>query len=97
MQHTKFTIITFITITLWGGPLIAEYYRWIDQDGEVQYGDHVPAEETEHGRIRIGETGQVIEKIEPAKTPEELKRYEEEQRLSNIQRKSNVHNCYIVI
>lgn len=71
---------------MWTGQVWAEYYRWVDKNGETQYGDQVPVEDSQHGRELVGEGGQVVEKVEPAKSPEERKRLEEERRIANLQR-----------
>lgn len=64
----------------------AEYYRWIDKNGDIQYGDRVPAEDTELGRDKLNTGGRVVESVERAKTAEEIIVFEEQQRLAEIQR-----------
>ena len=85
MRFSHFLFTVLFSIYLWGGFASAEYYRWTDKNGDTQYGDQVPAEEVDHGRIKVKD-GQVVEKVEPAKSPEELKRYQEEQRIAKIKR-----------
>ena len=85
MNVTKSTILLTMAASLWSGTLVAEYYRWKDKSGATQYGDQVPAEDANHGRIRVNESGQVIEEVPRARTPEEQKRYDEEQRLIKIE------------
>jgi len=80
------TLIMLISTVVWSGLVSAEYYRWKDKNGETQYGDQVPAGEADNGRIRVNEGGQVVEKISPAKTPEELRQFNEQQRLAKIER-----------
>ncbi len=65
---------------------MAEYYRWTDEHGATQYGDHVPAEDSDQGRIKVDESGRVLEKVAPARTPEEQERFEKEQRQAEIER-----------
>ena len=64
----------------------AEYYRWIDKNGEIHYSDHVPAKDTEHGRDKLNAGGRVVESVGRAKTAEELEIYQEQQRLAEIER-----------
>ncbi len=71
---------------MWSGIVSAEYYRWKDKNGDTQYGDQVPVEEVETGRIRVNESGQVVEQVYPAKSPEEQKRFDEQQRVARIER-----------
>ncbi len=64
----------------------AEYFRWKDKNGNTQYGDQVPAEEVNSGRSLLDESGQVVEEVSPARSPEEQKRYEEQQRIAKMER-----------
>ena len=66
---------------------IAEFYRWVDKNGEVHYGDQVPSSDVKLGRDKINESGRVVETIERAKTAEEIKIAEEQQRIAEIERK----------
>jgi len=85
MRVTKTAICLSIAAVMYSGIVSAEYYRWKDSAGGTQYGDHVPTEDTNSGRIKVNDSGQVVEKIAPARTPEEQKRYEEEQRQAKIE------------
>ena len=78
--------MTFLLPALWGALAYAEFYRWVDEHGNVQYGDQVPATEVESGRELLNESGQIVEKVEPAKSPEELKKLEEQRRIAKIQK-----------
>jgi septal ring factor EnvC (AmiA/AmiB activator) len=86
MRFDKTIIIISITTVMWCGVVSAEYYRWKDNNGGTQYGDQVPAEDVDNGRIRVNEGGQVVEQISAAKSPEEQKRYEEQQRIAKLER-----------
>jgi hypothetical protein len=50
----------------------ARLYRWTDSEGNVHYGDRVPPEHVPQGRAVINNRGSTIERIQRAKTPEEL-------------------------
>lgn len=86
MQPFKTTIIILISTIMWSGIASAEYFRWKDKNGDTQYGDQVPVEDVDNGRSRLDEEGQVVERISPAKTPEEQKQYEEQQRIAKKER-----------
>lgn len=45
-----------------------------------KYGDRVPADEVENGRMRVGEGGEIVEQVSSAKSPEE------QQRIAKLQR-----------
>ena len=86
MYISKVQLLTLLTVASISMTVNAEYYRWIDKDGEIHYGDHVPAKDTEHGRDKINTGGRVVESVERAKTAEELKVYQEQQRIAEIER-----------
>jgi hypothetical protein len=52
---------------VWG----QDVYRWVDEEGEVHYGNMVPPEYRSYGWERIGPNGVVLERVERALTPEE--------------------------
>lgn len=85
MKVTKSAITVLVATLVWSGIGSAEYFRWKDKNGDTQYGDQVPAEDTSSGRIKVNESGRVVEKVAPALTPEEKRRYEEEQRIAKIE------------
>jgi hypothetical protein len=63
-----------LTIALIAAPGLAwsqDVYRWVDEDGEVHYGNMVPPEYRSYGWERIGPNGVVLERVERALTPEE--------------------------
>lgn len=99
----RLTSINFISILLACSLLYAPVayafvYKWVDDKGEVHYGDSVPPEFSDIERKKISEQGRTIKTFEAAKTPEEIaekKRLEvlklEQQREAEAQtRKDNV-------
>lgn len=46
----------------------------------------MPADAADNGRVRVNESGQVVEQISPAKSSEEQIRDDEQQRISKIER-----------
>ncbi len=88
MNVTKTAILVTFISTLWSGFAIADYYRWKDSSGGTQYGDQVPAEDANQGHIKVDPvSGQVVQEIPRARTPEEQRRFEEEQRIAKIEEK----------
>lgn len=47
-------------------------YRWIDDNGVVQYGDKIPPEYATRERAVLNSQGVVIQKLEAQKTPEQI-------------------------
>ena len=92
MRIPHLTSAVFILSALYSGWLSAEYYRWVDKHGNLQHGDQVPAEDTDAGRVKMRD-GRIVEKVEPAKTPEEIKRYQEEQRISKIRQQAKAQQA----
>ena len=60
------TVLAITTVN--AGPLI----KWVDEDGQVHYGDAMPASQADLERKVLSEQGITVETIERAKTPEEL-------------------------
>ena len=88
MKSTKTAICLTIATVMWGSVVSAEYYRWKDSSGGTQYGDQVPAKDASHGRVKVDEKkGLIVEKILPARSPEEQRQFEEEQRKAEIEQK----------
>jgi len=68
-------IAIFILSMLW--PLVAtadeaKVYRWVDEDGNVFYGDSIPAEYAERPKEVLNEHGVIVENLAGKKTPEQL-------------------------
>jgi hypothetical protein len=55
-----------------GGEALAEHiYKWIDENGEIQYGDRVPPKYASKQRSVIDDQGRTVKVYEAAKTPEQ--------------------------
>lgn len=88
MNTKNLAILVSIAAVIWSSMAVAEYYRWKDKSGSTQYGDQVPAEDASHGRIKVDEiSGKVVEEVPAERSPEEQKRWEEEQRLAKIEQR----------
>ncbi|WP_428609362.1 DUF4124 domain-containing protein [Sedimenticola sp.] len=68
-------------------------YRWVDEEGNVHLSDKVPAEQVRNARTELSGSGREVEKIQAAKTEEEIAKEKEleklraeQQRLIEIQR-----------
>jgi len=48
-------------------------YRWVDENGEVHYGDHVPPQYADKDRALLNGQGVEVGHIEGERTPEQLK------------------------
>ncbi len=60
------------TLLLATGPVqAAKYFKWVDDNGNVHYGDRVPPEFAPKERKVLSEQGITVDTIERAKTPEE--------------------------
>lgn len=60
-----------------------QLYRWVDENGEVHFGDSIPAEYSEIERQVVNEHGITVDVLHAKKTDEELA---EEARLAEIER-----------
>lgn len=79
-------IALIIHCLAWAHAGSAELFRWVDEDGKVHYSDQVPAKDIDKGREVLNQGGRVIDKVEPARTPEEIAIYEEQQRIEKIRK-----------
>ncbi|MDJ0655555.1 MAG: DUF4124 domain-containing protein [Xanthomonadales bacterium] len=56
-----------------GGPAQAQkLYKWVDKDGNVHYSDQVPPDQVDQARQELNEQGVVVDRLDRAKTDEEL-------------------------
>jgi hypothetical protein len=58
-----------------------QLYRWVDDQGNVHYSDVMPPTEVEKGREELSPQGLRVRTVPPAKTPEEIERERELERL----------------
>lgn len=74
MQHRHIPIAALgLVLALTCGSASADkLYKWVDQDGRVHYSDKVPPEAAAHGRELKSERGLTIQRVAPAKTPEQI-------------------------
>ncbi|WP_295882929.1 DUF4124 domain-containing protein [uncultured Thiohalocapsa sp.] len=56
-------------------------YRWVDDQGNIQYSDVIPPTEVEKGHTQLSPQGLRVRTVPPAKTPEEIQRERELERL----------------
>ncbi len=64
--------IPALSMLLATGPLAAEIYKWVDENGLIHYGDHVPAKYADQTKEILNSQGIRVGTIEGRKTPEEL-------------------------
>ena len=60
----------------------AKVFRWVDSDGQVHFGDSVPAEYADLPKEILNDTGVIVDNLRGKKTPEEL----EAERLAAVQK-----------
>ncbi|WP_456447842.1 DUF4124 domain-containing protein [Thiolapillus sp.] len=79
--------VLFISILLACISLTAEarLYKWVDENGNVQYSDKIPPSAVRKSHEQLDKRGLVVEKKERAKTPEEIA---EEQRVRKLQQET---------
>ena len=56
-----------------GMPAQAKLYKWKDENGQIHYGDKIPAKYADKERKELNEQGTVVKKIDRAKTDDEIK------------------------
>lgn len=68
-------------------------YRWVDEKGEVHYGDSVPPQYSQRESVILNREGVPIGKIEAQKTPEQMA--EEDRRQKAIQHQKQ-HDAFLL-
>jgi hypothetical protein len=58
-----------------------QLYRWVDDQGNIHYSDVMPPTEVEKGHTQLSPQGMRLRTVPPAKTPEEIRRERELERL----------------
>ena len=90
---------TLLSFTLLHGSMAgAGMYKWVDDKGEVHYGDRIPPEYSDKERRKLNEQGRTLEVYDAARTPEEIAeaerleaiRLEQEKKDAEQQRKDHV-------
>ena len=64
-------LISFVVAPVSGGDDV-RLYRWVDNDGNIHYSDHVPPEYSELGHYVLNSQGIKVDVIAGEKTAEEL-------------------------
>jgi hypothetical protein len=73
---------TLLSCALLYGPMAAAgMYKWVDDQGEIHYGNSVPPEFSNKERRELNERGRTIKLYDAARTPEEIA---EAERLESI-------------
>jgi len=77
--NSKLTrLIPVLLLLLVAGNVDAQLYRWVDDQGQVQFGDRIPPQYSKNGHEVLSEDGRVIEQVEREKTKEEIAAMEAE-------------------
>jgi len=78
MQRSATFLISLVlvTTTAAGG-----LYRWVDEDGNVHYSDSVPPQQIEGEHTILNQDGVRVKSVPRAKTPEELQKEQEIERM----------------
>ena len=72
LRHLYLPCLILLPALLSGTEALAErIYKWVDENGEIQYGDRVPPRYSTVERSVINDQGRTLKVYEAAKTPEE--------------------------
>ena len=76
---------TLLCVSLWlsmSSPQAGRLYKWVDETGQIRYGDRVPPQYAKQSNETLNKQGVVIDRKARAKTEEEIA---EERRMAAIQ------------
>lgn len=63
----------------------AKLYKWVDDQGHTHYSDSIPPNDVKRAHSSIDEHGVTVDRVEAAKTPEQIRQEAEEARLRQEQ------------
>ncbi|WP_035054822.1 DUF4124 domain-containing protein [Andreprevotia chitinilytica] len=72
-------VLTVVCLTLFAGPLEAKLYKWVDENGNVQFSDKPPVGNTKSGVTELDQRGMVRKVPEKKISEEEKARQQDEQ------------------
>ncbi|MGB7933783.1 MAG: DUF4124 domain-containing protein [Gammaproteobacteria bacterium] len=71
-RHLYLSCLILLPALLSGGEVLAErIYKWVDENGEIQYGDRVPPQYATTERSVMNDQGRTVKVYEAPKSPEE--------------------------
>jgi hypothetical protein len=76
-----FGIAVFLGCTLPLNCYAGKLYKWVDDEGRTHYSDKLPPSETHRARSQLDQQGVTIKEVDAAKTDEEIKQEQEQERL----------------
>jgi hypothetical protein len=94
LKHRTASIAALMLVTAGsaaGSDTGSKLYKWVDDQGQVHYGDHVPDEYANQERHVFNRQGVEIDKVEAQKTPEQMAAEEQKLRTAE-ERRNRDHN-----
>lgn len=87
------TLLTLIVLALASGPAIAQkLYRWVDENGQVHYGDRIPPQYADQDRDILNQRGVTVGREEGAETPEEARLRMEREKIAKAKAERAQHD-----
>lgn len=68
----RFVFTLFTALALCSFSAQAKMYKWVDEDGQMHFGDKIPAKYLVKAHDELNESGTVIKHTQASKTPEEI-------------------------
>lgn len=98
MRSQFWSSIICISIMFVAAPAMAKMYKWTDENGQVHYGDAVPAQYLKKEHKEMNDQGLAVKKVKAAETEEqraerlqlEAAQHEEKQKLAEQRRRDRV-------
>ncbi|MET0068187.1 MAG: DUF4124 domain-containing protein [Candidatus Thiodiazotropha sp.] len=87
MYFRIFIITAILLSSLSGTSQAGRLYKWVDDDGNVHYSDKLPPTETHRARQQLDEHGITVDRVDAAKTAEQLQQEAEQERLRQEQQR----------
>jgi hypothetical protein len=87
MSVKSLVLAFFVIFCLPSAVQAGKLYKWVDEEGHTHYSDKVPPSEAKRARSELDKQGVTIDRVDAAKTPEQLQQEMEEERLRQEQQR----------
>lgn len=68
-----FILFSLLAVTSTTNAIARGFYSWVDEQGNIHYSDQVPPSHSQSGHNVIDSGGQVVDRVAPRKTDEQLR------------------------
>jgi len=91
------SLVLPLCLALLAGPVAADkLYRWVDEKGQVHFGDKIPPQYAKQGRDELNKQGMVTRTVPHEPTAEDLERQRQQAELDQQAAQRRDHDRYLI-